>query len=805
MSHIITSIKKSQNCLIESPTGTGKTLALLCASLGWLDDFKRNSQKNAENLDEPDISRVVDSKQDIDSIEDDLFHIPQDKLKKKKIIYKKEKPAEAKKENHARIYYCTRTHRQIAQVVSELKRTKYANMFKMSILSSRKMSCVNTTALKSSSVTDKCRQLIDKSVPFYERCHFYQNVNLSDSNKKLREKGLDNCWNLEDFVAFCQEMNSCPYFSAQKLTEKADLIFAPYNYVMNPVISEQMSLDLENSVVILDEAHNVEDICRSSMSACFYYNSLTSCYKELGAISSFHGKDEDSTLLMKSYMVVNGFISAFSNWLKSQESELEQKDVMVLEKVFSGEECKQSIQDFMKIDPGCFKDNMMHLQRITESFTKEDFSHIPRPSEICTTTLTSVFMLLEHLIVKSTKFFVVSVTKGSIDDLEGGQTNFLLQENTQDDKLAYSSKSNDIRANFICLSPSLAFSHVSRHCRCVVLASGTLSPMNSFAPELGSPFDVAFQTSNYLLPGQAVVYTLGVDTANHPLRLTFNHVNNLKHQDEVGAIVLSICEIVMGGVLCFFPSYSVMEKFYRRWEMTDVINSISKIKVVFCEQRGMKTSDVDEMIDSYFSFCKITRRTTGAVLFAVCRGRISEGIDFRDNRARAVITLGIPYPNIKVLDIERKMSFNDESKRLSSISNVLTGREWYNTQAFRALNQALGRCIRHRDDWGAIIMIDERLMRSYDSSSLNYLSAWVRKYQIDFTNFNEFTSSLQDFFDSKKGLYTTEEEDTIKENRAPSYLKNLLPKSSGLSKRKYFKNGMSRVQGKIDFSRNKNT
>ena len=34
----------------------------------------------------------------------------------------------------------------------------------------------------------------------------------------------------------------------------------------------------------------------------------------------------------------------------------------------------------------------------------------------------------------------------------------------------------------------------------------------------------------------------------------------------------------------------------------------------------------------------------GAILMAVCRGRISEGLDFSDNAARAVIVVGIPFP-----------------------------------------------------------------------------------------------------------------------------------------------------------------
>ncbi len=39
----------------------------------------------------------------------------------------------------------------------------------------------------------------------------------------------------------------------------------------------------------------------------------------------------------------------------------------------------------------------------------------------------------------------------------------------------------------------------------------------------------------------------------------------------------------------------------------------------------------------------------------------------------------------------------------------LSGEEWYKQQASRAVNQAVGRVIRHRNDFGAIILCDERL------------------------------------------------------------------------------------------------
>ncbi|GKD27485.1 fanconi anemia group J protein [Tanacetum coccineum] len=74
----------------------------------------------------------------------------------------------------------------------------------------------------------------------------------------------------------------------------------------------------------------------------------------------------------------------------------------------------------------------------------------------------------------------------------------------------------------------------------------------------------------------------------------------------------------------------------------------------------------------------------GATFLAVCRGKVSEGIDFSDENARAV------------------KKYNDAYK---SSKGLLSGNEWYCQQAFRALNQAAGRCIRHRLDYGAIIFL----------------------------------------------------------------------------------------------------
>lgn len=52
---------------------------------------------------------------------------------------------------------------------------------------------------------------------------------------------------------------------------------------------------------------------------------------------------------------------------------------------------------------------------------------------------------------------------------------------------------------------------------------------------------------------------------------------------------------------------------------------------------------------------------------------------------------------------------------------LLSGDKWYTQTAFRALNQAVGRCIRHRYDYGAIILFDTRFK---DTGKQVNLSKW---------------------------------------------------------------------------------
>ena len=54
----------------------------------------------------------------------------------------------------------------------------------------------------------------------------------------------------------------------------------------------------------------------------------------------------------------------------------------------------------------------------------------------------------------------------------------------------------------------------------------------------------------------------------------------------------------------------------------------------------------------------------GGVLLSVCRGSCSEGMNFKDDMARMVIVIGIPYAMLYDPKIQLKKEFQDDFNKL---------------------------------------------------------------------------------------------------------------------------------------------
>jgi hypothetical protein len=129
------------------------------------------------------------------------------------------------------------------------------------------------------------------------------------------------------------------------------------------------------------------------------------------------------------------------------------------------------------------------------------------------------------------------------------------------------------------------------------------------------------------------------------------------------------------------------------------------------------------------------------MLFAVCRGKISEGIDFSDEHCRCVCIVGVPFPNTQ--DLQLRLKKDDHDAKARANPGMLNGSAWYSLQAFRALNQAIGRCIRHQNDHGAIVLFDERYT---EARNVNSISKWIRPNLRTYKEMGQALMNLNSFY-----------------------------------------------------------
>jgi len=56
----------------------------------------------------------------------------------------------------------------------------------------------------------------------------------------------------------------CPYYKMRSMAGGADVVFMPYNYVIDKSIRYGLDSIFDNAVIIFDEAHNVISVAEES-------------------------------------------------------------------------------------------------------------------------------------------------------------------------------------------------------------------------------------------------------------------------------------------------------------------------------------------------------------------------------------------------------------------------------------------------------------------------------------------------------------------------------------------------------------
>ena len=131
--------------------------------------------------------------------------------------------------------------------------------------------------------------------------------------------------------------------------------------------------------------------------------------------------------------------------------------------------------------------------------------------------------------------------------------------------------------NFCCLNPAVAFGALASTANSIILTSGTLTPMTSFVSELSCEFKYQAIANHVIKPDQVWIGLIGTGPTGVRIEASYRGMEQLSVQDEIGRVLVSVCEKVPDGVLCFLPSYSVMDKLKDRWDINGVTSRLSDV------------------------------------------------------------------------------------------------------------------------------------------------------------------------------------------------------------------------------------
>ena len=223
--------------------------------------------------------------------------------------------------------------------------------------------------------------------------------------------------------------------------------------------------------------------------------------------------------------------------------------------------------------------------------------------------------------------------------------------------------------------------------------------------------------------------------------------------DELGSSILELSRIVPDGLVVFFQSYAFLHEVIFRWKNTEnhelsIWDQLEKQKPIFQESKtGLGTEEV------LIEYTQSIHKNKGGLLLSIVGGKMSEGINFSDRLGRGVIMVGLPFPNIHSPEWKAKMEYvktSSVSRGKNPTDGDTAAREFYENACMRAVNQSIGRAIRHQNDFASIVMLDKR----YNSDRIRgKLPGWIQKSLVKdagHKSFQDVLSSLDSFFQSRK-------------------------------------------------------
>ncbi|CCH41762.1 chromosome transmission fidelity protein 1 [Wickerhamomyces ciferrii] len=772
--------------IFESPTGTGKTLSLICSTVTWLRSHysaesgsNGNGDKEEEDDDEPawvkesynnmvnkqkldaakayeeNLSKIAANpnlktiktednttkrhkrfkRVEIDATEDENF-LPNDyhsddesaieksqTLKEKndaisseiqmmlKNINKQDRDDGSNSEKDVKVLFASRTHSQLSQFSSQLTLPHFPSSIvgieehlKYLSLGSRKQLCIHEKVSKMSDVSLMNEACLDlQKQESKHKCEFFSSQKDHDMQNRIiefRDHIFSKVQDIEDLNSVGKNLGVCPYYSTRKAIPGSEVITLPYQLLLQKSSRDALNISIKDCVVVIDEAHNLLDTIISLHSVAVTIDEFSACKKALKRyLGKFSRRLNGGNRV--NIIKITKFIDLFLKYVDSCDKKVPGKEIDLLD-VFKGTTGDmlniRKLEKYLTVSKIAFK--------IESYMEKQDQSSTP-----------TLFKVIE---------FLKAVSYPS-----------------KEGKFFFDVKNDVVSLNYMLLDPSQIFKEIVEEVKCVILAGGTMEPVEDYTNYLFpylEPSKVNKFSCGHIIPKENLNVFI-IDKNKSEFEFSFGKRQDNLMKEDFGRSLCSLMKNVPAGMVVFLPSYKFLADIVSVWKKSNIWNEINFIKKVFMESA---TTDVLE------DYSLNVAEGKGSLLLSVVGGRLSEGINFSDDLARAVVMVGLPFPNVfsdELVSRKRYIESQVLEKTGDKRQAIEATKSFYENICMRAVNQSVGRSIRHRGDYSTIYFFDKRYHTPRIRSKL---SNWIKERVSETSSFDSILKETNSFFREKK-------------------------------------------------------
>uniref|UniRef100_H2Z3N8 Helicase ATP-binding domain-containing protein n=1 Tax=Ciona savignyi TaxID=51511 RepID=H2Z3N8_CIOSA len=634
-----------------------------------------------------------------------------------------------------RIFFCSRTHSQLSQFVKELQKSPFGKQtdpdgFQVTMvgLGSRSNLCINDEVRKLKSVSlmnERCLEMQKNSKPEASSedgkrkrqkkpkstCCYYTN---HDATSHLTNTIVDSILDIEEVVKKGRSLEACPYYASRHAVPLTQLVVLPYQTLLHKATREASGIKLK-SVVIIDEAHNLVEAL----------NSMHSCLVTAKQISKAHGQltryahKFNTRLKAKNLFYVKQILYVLQNLLHATKSMNVKKDNSPNENKPKLNSRLLTVNDFLfssKLDNINFFKLLRYCERskisrklsgFVERFEQNGAVAINKPTK--KSSLSTFLENIEKPALSTANTNSTPPTKSEYDVTMASPLMHIeslfaaFSSANQDGRVVMTTDSESgPTIKYLLLNPASHFKQILDQSRAIIVAGGTMQPSSCLLDQLLPESDAE------------------------------------KHRSRIAEFS---CGHVINGATQLLPIALSSGPSGEEFEFT--FQKRRSLKLIFREPK--KANEVDKLLVDY-TRCASNKgpgKQNGmlccGLLLSVVGGKMSEGINFSDELGRCVVMVGLPYPNSQSPELREKMNYLDRNMKRHTDGRS-AGQLHYENLCMKAVNQSIGRAIRHRNDYASIVLLDKRYLRPSITSKL---PTWISDHLTNHERFGTAFASIK--------------------------------------------------------------